>query len=259
MPTFNNIDLKNWKECDVWTDSLWLIENRDKSGKHDGFYHGNFVPQIPNQLIKRYTKENDLVVDLFLGSGTTTFECERLNRKFLGVEIQRELLKSVFDKLDIESKHNFIFINDDCTSESTLKKILIKLNKLELAQLIILHPPYFDIIKFSNLETDLSNIETLDGFINKFNLALKNSKSILKKNGYLSIIIGDKFSKGEWVPLGFLCMNEALKLGFKLKSIIVKDMKGNRSKQNKEAIWRYRALSSDYYIFKHEYIFIFKN
>ena len=51
----------------------------------------------------------------------------------------------------------------------------------------------------------------------------------------------------------------ALKLGFKLKSIIVKDMKGNRSKQNKEAIWRYRALSSDYYIFKHEYIFIFKN
>ena len=36
-------------------------------------------------------------------------------------------------------------------------------------------------------------------------------------------------------------------------------MAGNRAKQNKEGIWRYRALSSDYYIFKHEYILIFKN
>ena len=31
-----------------------------------------------------------------------------------------------------------------------------------------------------------------------------------------------------------------------------------RYKQNKENIWRYRALASDYYIFKHEYILIFK-
>ena len=38
-------------------DSLWLIDERDKSGKHTNVYHGNFIPQIPNQLIRRYTKE----------------------------------------------------------------------------------------------------------------------------------------------------------------------------------------------------------
>jgi len=38
-------------------DSLWLINERDKSGKHANVYHGNFIPQIPNQLIRRYTKE----------------------------------------------------------------------------------------------------------------------------------------------------------------------------------------------------------
>jgi len=53
-------------------------------------------------------------------------------------------------------------------------------------------------------------------------------------------------------------MNEALKLKLILKSIIVKNMEGNRGKKNQQSIWRYRALSSDYYIFKHEYIFIFK-
>ena len=53
-------------------------------------------------------------------------------------------------------------------------------------------------------------------------------------------------------------MNEAYKLGLTLKSVIIKNMEGNRAKQNKEGIWRYRALTSDYYIFKHEYILIFK-
>ena len=54
MPIFNDIDLKNWKESEIWTDSLWIISERDKTGKHSGFYHGNFVPQIPRQLILRY-------------------------------------------------------------------------------------------------------------------------------------------------------------------------------------------------------------
>ena len=43
------------------------------------------------------------------------------------------------------------------------------------------------------------------------------------------------------------------------QDVIIKNMEGNRAKRNKEAIWKYRALASDYYIFKHEYILIFKN
>ncbi|MFH1048528.1 MAG: hypothetical protein V1732_02595 [Patescibacteria group bacterium] len=63
MPIFNDLNLDKWKESEIWTDSLWIIQERDKSGKHDGFYHGNFVPQIPRQLILRYTKENDVVFE----------------------------------------------------------------------------------------------------------------------------------------------------------------------------------------------------
>jgi len=90
-------------------------------------------------------------------------------------------------------------------------------------------------------------------------LVLQNTMEILEKERYLAIVIGDKYSAGKWIPLGFYCMNEAQKLGMVLKSVIVKNMEGNRAKLNKEGIWRYRALTSDYYIFKHEYIFIFKS
>ena len=31
---YNDLDLKNWQELDINTDSLWIINQRDKSGKH---------------------------------------------------------------------------------------------------------------------------------------------------------------------------------------------------------------------------------
>ena len=50
MGKINDLDMSNWKELtDVWTDSLWIIPQRDNSGAHDGHYHGNFVPQIPEK------------------------------------------------------------------------------------------------------------------------------------------------------------------------------------------------------------------
>ncbi len=66
---YNDLNLKNWKKLDINIDSLRLIDQRDKTGNHSNIYHGNFIPQIPNQLIKRYTKENEIILDLFLCSG----------------------------------------------------------------------------------------------------------------------------------------------------------------------------------------------
>jgi DNA modification methylase len=259
MPSFNDIDLENWKESDVWTDSLWIIPERDKTGKHSGFYHGNFIPQIPRQFILRYTKKNDIVFDPFLGSGTTAYEAESLNRNFIGIDIQKKLIDYVGK--NTEPKNNFSdLVAGDSTSTETFEKIKEILNnhKKKNIQLAILHPPYADIIKFSDLKEDLSNAKSLKEFLGKFAEVLKNTIEILENGRYLAIVIGDKYTSGKWIPLGFYCMNEVQKLGLTLKSIIIKNMAGNRAKQNKEGIWRYRALSSDYYIFKHEYILIFK-
>jgi DNA modification methylase len=239
MPKFNDLDLSQWKTSDVFTDSLWIINERDKSGKHSNFYHGNFVPQIPHQLILRYSKENDIVFDPFLGSGTTAYECETLKRNFVGVEIQSELASQVQNYLDKTDKISKVFCGDS-TKKETFEEINTFLqdktqNKVQLA---ILHPPYADIVKFSSLENDLSNIKSLKEFLESFSLVLQNTKDIMKKEGYLAIVIGDKYSKGQWIPLGFYCMYEAQKLRMTLKSVVVKNMEGNRAKMNKEGIWR---------------------
>lgn len=91
-----------------------------------------------------------------------------------------------------------------------------------------------------------------------FGKVLDSTYGLLKDGAYCIVVIGDKYTNGEWIPLGFGCMNQAQKTWFKLKSIIVKNMEGNRGKIGSGGIWKYRALSSDYYLFKHEYILVFK-
>ncbi|AQQ10475.1 Modification methylase DpnIIB [Sedimentisphaera cyanobacteriorum] len=266
MAKFNDIDLSRWKEYeDIETDSLWIIERRDNSGKHDGFYHGNFVPQIPRQMIKRYTKTGEVVLDPFMGSGTTAFECEALGRNFAGIDINTDMVKYV--KRSFESDHNTFsgvnfhyMLSSDSTDFAAFSEIAGYLASKGINKVshVILHPPYYDILKFTDDSRDLSNSDSIDIFLNRFAKVLDNSLSLLENNRYVSIVIGDKYTKGQWIPLGFYCMQEAMNKGLTLKSIIVKNMAGNRAKQNKNTIWRYRALNSDYFIFKHEYILVLK-
>lgn len=42
------------------------------------------------KIIQRFTNEDDIVLDPFLGSGTTAIACERLNRRWIGIEISEE-------------------------------------------------------------------------------------------------------------------------------------------------------------------------
>lgn len=247
--------METWKDTlgDVWTDSLWIIDRRDNTGKHSGFYHGNFVPQIPHQFIQRFTKAGDTVLDPFMGSGTTAYECEILGRNFVGIDIKQDMADYVERKLAEPpiAKMNMKLICGDSTNAATFAN-------MDKVQLAILHPPYFDILKFSDNADDLSNAKTLDVFNKMFGNVVKNCMNVLEDGRYLLVVIGDKYSHGQWYPLGFHCINECMKLGLTLKSIIVKNIEGNRTKQGKNDIWRYRALTSDYYLFKHEYLLLFK-
>ncbi|MFH1230732.1 MAG: DNA methyltransferase [Planctomycetota bacterium] len=262
---FNDIDLNRWKEYgDIITDSLWNLGARDKSGVHTGELHGNFIPQIPHQSMLRYTKRGEIVLDTFSGSGTTLIECRRLGRHGIGIELlptsakhSQHLINSQSNPYNVKTE----VVESDSTKPETTQKVSELLKRKygrDSVQLIIMHPPYYDIIKFSDNPQDLSNASTLQEFLDKFSAVVKNSSSLLDKNRYLVLVIGDKYCASEWVPLSFYTMQKILENGFKLKSIVIKNMAGNRAKRNAENLWRRRALGGGFYIFKHEYVMFFQ-
>lgn len=66
------------------------------------------------------------------------------------------------------------------------------------------------------------------------------------------------YKDSQVIPLGFYCMQLFLKNKLKLKAILIKNFNETKGKQNQQALWRYRALANNLYLFKHEYIFIFR-
>lgn len=256
-------DKEHWKELDINVESLWIIGPRAKGNKHSNIYHGNFAPQIPNQMIRRYTEEGDTILEMFMGSGTSLYECETLNRNYIGFDINQEIIDYVNDKMYGTNNIKYFIHNCDICDTNSVKSHIEKdiksIGNKRTIDHIIIHPPYLDIIKFTPLPYDLSNISDINLFIEKFIIALKNCWTFLKANKYISLVIGDIYRDSEVIPLGFYIMNSIKKnFNCKLKGIVIKDIVGNRAKLGIESLWKYRALKSDNFLFKHEYIFVFK-
>lgn len=256
----NDINLHRWKEYpEIITDSLWVLPKRDTAGAHLGWYWGNFIPQIPHQLMRRYTKKGDWVLDPFVGSGTTLIECRNLGRNGIGVELNSEVADRAF-KFIAEQSNRHSVETRVVTGDSRALDLAPTLAELgaRQVQLLIMHPPYHDIIRFSDDGGDLSKANTTEEFLTMFGEVVDRTTPHLEKGRYLALVIGDKYEKGEWVPLGFYCMNEVLKRDYSLKSIVVKNFDETRAKRDQKQLWRYRALVGGFYIFKHEYIFLFR-
>ena len=260
---FSDIDLNNWKMYShIKTGSLWEFASRDKSNGHSYDYHGNYIPQIATQLFERFTKKDDIILDLFFGSGTSGIEALNMERRCIGVELKEDMVDYVskkFTKRELVSKMNIICA--DSASKAAKEKIEARLEIMgkKAAQFLVLHPPYDNISKFSDKKEDLSNCETTEEFYELFKKVAKNGYDLLEKKRFAALIIGDKYANSRLVNLSFECQRRMEELGFITKAVIVKNITGNEKAKGKQAnLWRYRALAGGFYTFDHEYIMVFQ-
>ncbi len=265
MSEFSDLDLSRWKEHDdVLLGSLWLLGARDKTGPHVGDYWGNFVPQIPHQVLRRFTKQGEVVVDLFSGMGTTLIECRHLGRHGIGVELNPDVATRSEERIaqaeNTQDVTTQVIVADTSGSgtDALVREALSQLDR-DCADCLILHPPYHDIIRFSTDPRDLANAPDEAAFLTMFRRAVENACALLRPGRFLALVIGDKYARSEWIPLGFECMQVCRDVGLQLKAINVKDIQGNeRGKGKNENLWKYRALKQGFYIFKHEYVMLFR-
>lgn len=77
-----------------------IFEYQTGSVKTGKIKHPAMFPlELAEDMIKSFTNENDLVLDCFLGSGTTGVACKNLNRNFIGIEIDQNYFKIAKERL----------------------------------------------------------------------------------------------------------------------------------------------------------------
>ena len=227
--------------------TIWNFPDRGNWATHKGDYRGNWSPYVPRNLILKYSNPGDLILDNFVGSGTTLIEAKILGRNAIGIDVNTNALNITKERRMFNSRydvHSKLFLGD-ARNMSMLENDSI--------DFICTHPPYANIIKYSNnLSTDLSLLEYED-FLHQMNNVSKEMYRVLKKGKYCSFMIGDIRKHGNIIPLGFYTMQTFINNGFALKEIIIKEQHNCTS----TLYWKDKVNKLNFYLIAHEYIFVF--
>lgn len=93
-----------WEERNVWFSDLWEIKGIAQTivnSRSSRNRNASFPLEIPYRLVNMYSAEGDVVLDPFLGLGTTSIACMISNRNSIGVELDPEIVKIAQNNMKI--------------------------------------------------------------------------------------------------------------------------------------------------------------
>ena len=227
----------------------WSFPKRGDWATHDAKWRGNWSPYIPRNILLRYSREGELVLDQFAGGGTTLVEAKLLNRDIIGVDVNDAALTRCREKIAFEhdGADGKVYIrkgdarNLDFIPDSSI-------------DLICTHPPYADIIKYSeDIEADLSRLK-VKAFLEAMKPVSSERYRVLKKGRFCAILMGDTRKNGCMVPISFEVMRIFQDAGFTLKELIIKEQHNCRA----TGYWKTNSVKYNFLLIAHEYLFVFR-
>jgi DNA modification methylase len=258
---FKKSDVHEWNpSLTMEKTTVWDFPKRGDWAVHRDDYRGNWPPQLPRNLILKYTHEMGLVLDPFAGAGTTLIEAYLLRRKSIGIDLSHAAVKLCRGKIgQMENMRNTkMLLSKDCRPQviegdaySSLKKLKNR-GYAEKVDLVCAHPPYLNSIVYTNKKSDLSAISDANEYCERIGEIGREIFSLLRKDGIFAILVGDVRNDGNLVPLGFKVMQRLLEEGFSIRDIIIKLQHQDKSTEF------YKRKELPHYLLGHEYLFIFR-
>jgi DNA modification methylase len=277
----NDLDGKTWERYSI---SIWSITKTPEEAK---FKHPAMFPvELCKRLIEIYTKVGEIVLDPFMGSGSTLVAAKKLGRKGIGFDINPEFVNLARERLSNVTKVELgiqlkmhTFSEEETPSSNKISPLAViepeiyceDAEKLldyvpsNSVDLCITSPPYWEIHRrkrtadykeprpYSQLERDLANIPNYDHFL----VALKNIFAkvyeVLKPGKRCVVIVMDLRVLNKFIPYHIDVINFMNDIGFRLEDIIIWDRRLEYS--------NLRPLGYPYVFIVnkvHEYILIFK-
>jgi len=222
---------KSKKDLILESTTLWDFPTQNYGNIPHGNnkYNGVTPAFIIWNLLQRYTKEDDLVIDPMCGSGTTIDVAKELNRKVIGYDLNKvrsDIIKNDSRKIPLDNDSvDFVFIDS----------------------------PYSNNIKYSDNKKCIGNISCEDPlFFKELEKVAKEIYRILKPGKAMAWLIGDQWIKKKFTPTGFL-LYQLLEKYFETLDIICVT---RHNQTSNTGLWHNRARRFNFYLRGFKYLFI---
>jgi adenine-specific DNA-methyltransferase len=214
------------------TTTLWDYPSQQykRSMEPDSEYQGATPAYIIWNLLSRYTKPNDLVVDPMCGSGTTMDVARDLKRRALGYDlnpVRKDIFRADARKIPFENeKADFVFID----------------------------PPYSDHIRYSGLKECIGELSALtEKYYEAMKAVIDELYRILRYERYMAVYVADSFEKDKpFMPIGFRLFSMLNELFVPVDVIAVARHNASMLRNN----WHKAAAENNYYLRGFNYLFI---
>ena len=251
------------KDFQLETTTLWDFPHRGSWAVHKGDFRGNWPPQLVRNLIQKYSDEGDLIVDPFMGGGTTLFEAWLLGRRSVGVDLSKLAVQTTKGRL--EEMEDAAKSSSALALEAEIRPVVVQGNALKLREIMAslgadygsislacVHPPYLNALQYTkDCEDDLSRIHDPRVFTRRIGDFAKEVYGALVPGGFCAVLMGDVRKAGHLLPLGYETLSQFVKARFDLQDIIIKAQRQERSSE-------FYARGNRQLLLSHEYLFILK-
>ncbi len=240
--TLNCLDGKEWvrSQIGVWE---FEYEKRDLEAKEQ--HPAVFPIGLPKKVIRLFTHEGELVIDPFVGVGTTLLAAKDTNRNAVGFDLKKDYIEYAEKRLNQKSFHDFNY---------STKQVAICDDALNIpdyipeksVKLTVTSPPYADMLdrkmknksrrgdkrinenylenlQYSEDEDDLGTME-VESYIEKLKNIYENLLPLMKDNSHTVVNVNDLWTdENRRILIPFKIVNALKDIGYVFKNLIIWD------------------------------------
>ena len=233
----NNLSAKEWI---VETISVWNQKGLGKNHpdtKIEKEHPAPFSYTDISRLIKFFSKEGGVVLDPFVGIGSTLKACAVSNREGIGIDLNKKYVQLSKKRLKDELDDEFLNTNQKVLQGDAIKVIdKIETNSIDF---IVTSPPYWNILnkkdhkakqerenkgldtKYSEDKRDLGNIKNYEDFLDKLQKIFEKCIRVLKNDSYMAIVVSDFREKSKYIMFHAGLAYKLQDLGYEIKGMKV--------------------------------------
>ena len=199
----------------------WFIHRPERRGDAKILHPASFPESLAKEFILFFTRKGEMVVDPFLGTGSSLVACLETGRNGVGIE--------VMEKYSSIAESRLRMVTSELSSSSSARVLhgdskrlggLWAKEKMGLADYCITSPPYWNQLKRSDLRQrkraelgydtnygddpeEVGIIENYEEFLGALKRVFNEVHKIMRPKGYLTIVTNNVFQNGRLYPLAF--------------------------------------------------------